>query len=51
MEKTTEDEERIEQRPEQHRQSLAKPQDPSKPAGKDQNQTSKEPYTPEIFLG
>jgi hypothetical protein len=51
MAKTTEDEERVEQRPEEHRQSLQKPQDQNQPVAKDQNQTSMEPYSPEIFLG
>jgi len=56
MAKTTEDGERIEQQPEEqgpeeHRQSLQKPRDQNQPAGKDQNRTSMEPYSPEIYLG
>jgi hypothetical protein len=51
MPKTTEDGERIEERPEEHRQSLQKPQGQNQPVGKDQNQTRMEPYSPEIFLG
>jgi hypothetical protein len=51
MAKTTEDFERIEQRPEEHRQSLPKPQDQNQPVGEDQDPKSVEPYSPEIFLG
>jgi len=51
MAQTTEDEERIEQRPDEPRQSLQKPQDEDPAAAKDQNRKSMEPYSPEIFLG
>lgn len=51
MAKTTKDVERTDKRPQEHQQSLQKPQDQNQPVGEDQNQTSVEPYSPEIFLG
>ena len=51
MTKEPEDGNGKEQRLEEHRKGVQKPQDQHPSAEKDQNQGKKEPYFPEIFLG
>jgi hypothetical protein len=51
MTRTPEEGERIEEQPEEHRQSLQGPQEPNQPAEDDLKRVAVEPYFPEVFLG